>query len=592
VPAAATGTYRIPKRVRDVPDYPDDVSEPLPPSPIIASSKKSRKEQTEKQCANERKKEYEINKSNRAQHNDDGMTDRKKERESLIASMNANLYKERSLFLSNENSRDSPGVSQNKRKRVSFGEGSELTSFRYIETNTMAQASKKVMEEFDRMNAENEGNGTQSDPNASSSHNSSSSPFSTSSSTSRANPQSMVPSRAPVNPSPAASNPFPQQNLINTATVTGPNRSSGPPQASYLEAARAAPQDTRTAAMPPPAIPPPAIPVRAYGAPSDVTPTPAMPLPALTPRAAPQDTRTAAMPPPAIPPPVIPVRAYRAPSDVTPTPAMPLPALTPAAQPYNNIRTPNAPPTMPAFTPTAKTATVLPPDTGVQHAPPRYPSVTAPSWNVYTGDDRLPAYLNAEYPRDTAFAPPPLPPAPVRPPPTPPQPSQPSQPADRAYQSTPLNRADNGQQSAARSANYEGSDSGQSVTVSFDVDARRGDGVGSDDIPAWSISRTAQDTAAVAAIKQSPPSNYPAPIRAPAPAPAPALAPAPIPAPAPVPAVPPAPARKITKPSFYIARFDVPMYAHLISHIACHACPFTFNHSHDDPFPQSISILC
>lgn len=524
-------------------DEPDDVSNststPSTSATLMTeSAKKIRKVLTEKQqsYANEREKENEMNARSRTERKGENLTNSKRERENVlrIAAINAAAYKQLPSQLLDEN------TPKKAKKRVSFGEGSSLASYQFIKTNTELKADMKKFEEFQRLEglAQNNSNSAQSDQTISYSVYPSSPPVSSTSSPGKSQPTASF--NASTAMAGASSNHTSLQNHTTPTALSGPKgplvpQSIRPPGDKF---------DTITTA-------PPIAPTHHRPA-SASTSTGTLQQEAV--RAAQHDTHITSMPPPTIS-----MRLQHVTLAPIPPPAMPQPTPTVATQPYNTVRPPAA---MPVYMPSVQTASTFPSDRGAltMPLPPRYQGAPTSSWDVHPADSTLPAYLHTQHPADAPYAPYPAPPVNPPPPPPLPQPIQPAEPTgyadsyrDSTYQSNQLNSRHQGSTLAARSDMYQGIETEPNVTVSFDADARRGDNVNSEDILAWSISRSGQDMAAVAAIKQSLPP--PAPVRALAPVPVPV--PVPVPAPAPAPA-PLAPARKITKPSFYIARFDVP----------------------------------
>ena len=539
VPTASSGASRILKRVRDALDEPDDLSNLASASSTAAtlmtkSAKKIRRVLSEKQqsYANEREKENEMNVSSRAERKGENSTNSKRERKNVlkIAALNAAACQSLPSQLIDEN------VPKKAKKRVSFGEGSSLASYQFIKTNTELKADMKKLEEFQRLEGLAKNNSAQSDQTTSYSVYPSSPPVSSTSSPGKSQPTAAF--NASTAMAAAASNHTSLQNHTTPTALSGPKGPLVPPSI------RPPGDKFNTIATAPPIVP-------THHRPAS---TSSGTLQQEAVRAAQHDTHITSMPPPTIS-----IRSEHVTSAPIPLPVMPQPTPTVAAQPYSTVRPPAA---MPVYVPSVQIASTFPPDRGAQPLPlplpPRYQGAPISSWDVQPTDSRLPAYLHTQHPADAPYAPYPVPPANPPPPPPPPQPIQPAEPTgyadfyrDSTYQSNHLNSRHQGSTLAARSEMHQRIETEQNVTVSFDADARRGDNVNSEDILAWSISRSGQDTAAVAAIKQSLPP--PAPVRA--------LAPVPVPVPVPVPASAPAllaPARKITKPSFYIARFDVP----------------------------------
>ena len=553
-PSVPPGASRILKRVRDTFDEPDDVSNLASASSTSAtamteSGKKIRRTLTEKQqsYANEREKENEMNVRSRAQRKDE-MTDSKRERENIlrIAALNAAAYQP---LPSNEN------APKKTKKRVSFGEGSSLASYKFIKTNTELKADMKIFEDFQRLEGLAQHNSAQSDQTPS---------------------YSVYPSSPTVASSPGKSQPTASFNASTALAGAASNHTSQ--QNHTTPTALLGPKGPQV----PPSIRPPGDKFNSITTAPPIAPTHHRPASSSTGtlhqeavRPAQHDTHITSMPPPTIS-----MRSQHITPAPIPPPAIPQPTPTVTAQPYNTGRPPA---TMPVYVPSIEIASTFPPDRGAQPLPstlpPRYQGAPTSSWDAHPAEGRLPAYLHAQHPAEAPHASYPAPPVNPPPPTPPPQPIQPAEPTvyadsyrDSAYQSNHLNSRHQGSKLAARSDMYQRIETEQTVTVSFDADARRGDSVTSEDILAWSISRSGQDMAAVAAIKQSPPP--PTTVRASAPVPVPVPVPLPVPIPVPVPAPAPtllAPARKITKPSFYIARFDVPKYVDLNSRRRMHA---------------------
>ena len=548
MPGAPPGASRILKRVRDTFDEPDDVSNVASTSSTSAtvmteSGKKIRRTLTEKQqfYADEREKENEMNVRSRAKRNDE-MSDSKRERENIlrIAASNAAAYQPRP---SDEN------APKKTKKRVSFGEGSNLASYKFIKTNTELKADMKIFEDFQRLEGLAQISSAQSEQTPS---------------------YLVFPSSPPVISSPGKSQPTASFNASTAMAGAASNNTSQ--QNHIIPTALLGPKGPQV----PASIRPPGDKFNMITKAPPIAPTQYRPasfstgtLQQETVRGAQHDTHITTMPPPTIL-----MRSQHITPAPIPPPAMPQPTPTVAAQPYNTARPPAA---MPAYVPSVQIAATFPPDRGAQPLPstlpPRYQGAPTLSWDVHPADGRLPAYLHAQHPAEAPYASYPAPPVNPPPPPPPPQPIQPAEPtgyadpySDSMRHTNHLNSRHQGSTLAARSDMHQRIETEQTVIVSFDADARRGDSVTSEDILAWSISRSGQDMAAVAAIKQSPPP--PAPVRASAPVPAPSPVPLPVPAPAPALL---APARKITKPSFYIARFDVPKYVDLKSHRRMHA---------------------